>query len=157
MLINGINNMVYIGTMSGYLLVYDVRCNLISSIFQLNSKSTITDLQRYPHSGENECISMSLAGDNHCITTFNMGTFNEVIMPSLEFNSQKHHGSIHQPQYLKNKQKYEQFINYNHKYNMKTSNLLDLHRDSHDINQIIQYLSDPIQINQNSFNDSIYA
>jgi len=33
MLINGTNNMVYVGTMSGYLLVYDVRCNLISSIF----------------------------------------------------------------------------------------------------------------------------
>lgn len=41
-------NMVYVSSLDGYLLVYDLRCNLISSIFRTNQGQAINRLQAFP-------------------------------------------------------------------------------------------------------------
>ncbi len=88
-----------------------------------------------------------------------MTCYGENLTPYLEYTKSPSSGLVQETPYLVNQQKYEQFINYEHQYGQKTQNLLQLHRGEEEqkeqwVDQLVQYLSDPLQVNQEVFSQN---
>ena len=132
MLLSHNKHTLYIGTMQGYLLAYDFRCNLIQDVLQLDRQQPITSIQHFPNPLYANQISLSISDDFHSLAVFDLTNLSQNILPLLSFLSDPLAQSrLHSTPFLVNKLSNQKFINYHQKYRYKTNNLLNLHLNSH--------------------------
>ena len=113
-------NTLVVGTINGYILLYDIRCNLVSNVYELNSDGQnlpILCMQTVPtflHAEDNQqLLAISYPSKNYEFCYFDLGSPNKQnIHPEELFTSSNPEDCIITP-FLVNKTKNESFKNCN--------------------------------------------
>ena len=150
-------NNVLIGTVDGYLLSYDVRCNIISNILQLGSEQqniSITGIYPAPASilGNNlgYIYALTYPSKNYELSYFNIYDDHKEFFPLKHFTSADSNSIISLPT-LTNRTKDENFKLCSNSLTQKMyyKQLPDFNRNF----QIIEHLSDPLTLRESKIRE----
>eukprot|EP00330_Aristerostoma_sp_ATCC50986_P000575 CAMPEP_0114580172 /NCGR_PEP_ID=MMETSP0125-20121206/4511_1 /TAXON_ID=485358 ORGANISM="Aristerostoma sp., Strain ATCC 50986" /NCGR_SAMPLE_ID=MMETSP0125 /ASSEMBLY_ACC=CAM_ASM_000245 /LENGTH=293 /DNA_ID=CAMNT_0001771575 /DNA_START=3547 /DNA_END=4428 /DNA_ORIENTATION=+ len=119
MLMSAMDYTVVIGTYGGSILLYDIRANLITNIYQLNREAPILSLCNYhplrpgnPVSAQDTLIGCSFGSDYHEVGFWNFNEFNrDAKNPDYYLFSSPNPSVECSPAYLKDYTQYESLFN----------------------------------------------
>jgi hypothetical protein len=150
--ING-NSAILVGTVNGYLMTYDVRCNLLSAVHQLfteNQSMPVMALNNVPlDSNETEeLVSVCYPAKNYEFCYFNMNDpSSEEVAPVKLFTSGSQEEIVVSP-YLINRTKQEGFMNCAN--SLTERNYYKFLPDFYDKIDILEHLTDPLNQKANT-------
>ncbi|EDK32081.2 WD domain, G-beta repeat protein (macronuclear) [Tetrahymena thermophila SB210] len=155
------NSTVAIGTLNGYCLLYDIRCNLLSHNYQLLNHNeeplpimSLSNFNRYVNvdilGDQKDLLAMSYVSDNHEVAMFNL---NEQMVDNIKpavymLSTDNYNPIIHNPM-LKSINKQENFKNCN-KNTLKDMMDYDFIPKFSEQVDVLSYLKDPLMTNQNN-------
>lgn len=144
--ING-NSSVLVGTINGYLLTYDVRCNLLSAVHQIcseNQSLPVMSLHNIPmeSSETDELVAVCYPAKNYEFCYFNMNDpSSEEVAPVQLFTSGGQEDIVVSP-YLNNRTKQESFMNCSN--SLSERSYYKFLPSFYDRIDILEYLKDPL-------------
>jgi len=119
MIASAMDYTVVIGTQRGHVLLYDIRTNLLTSMYQLSSEAPILSFANYnplspgaPVTSQDSLIGISFGSDYHEVGFWNFSDFNKVNKnPEIYLYSSLNSGAECSPSYLKDVTKSESVFN----------------------------------------------
>lgn len=151
------NSNVCIGTYSGYLLLYDVRCNLISNFYQASRGTPILSMANYYQLPEpnvktvqdaRPMVMLSFGSDYHEMGIYDILDFNrDCLNPEIYFSSLPSNAVENNIIYLKDVTKYESSFNIRNLFSERMH--YDFLAIRSPIYNILSFYSDPLNFNQN--------
>ena len=145
-----------VATLNGYLMLYDLRCNLIYNIFQLcdhdNKPLPIISLGHLPKAQNHVCpdielINIGFGSNNHELGFWNViNAAQDNLNPLIYMVSTYEENPIFKIPYLVKKE--ESFTNFNYKYSERS--VYEYFSLMSSYNDVLSFLDDPLMRTQNN-------
>jgi len=144
-----------VATLNGYLMLYDIRCNLIYNVFQLSDHDSkplpIISLAHLPRSQNHlnpdiELINIGFGSNNHELGFWNViNASQDYLNPMVYFVSTYEENPIFKIPFLSHKD--ESFMNFNYKYSERS--VYEYFSLMSSYNDVLSFLDDPLMKTQN--------
>lgn len=143
-----------IGTQRGYVMLYDIRANLLSSIYQLSSETPILSFANYhpislgqPVNSQEALVGVSFGSDYHEVGFWNFSDFSKNAKnPEMYFYSSPNTSTECNPSYLRDASKSESIFNIRNSFTeRKYYDYLAINSPAYDV---LNYFSDSINHSQ---------